>query len=261
MLRKIDDAVLAVERGLTVLLVAVMALAVFGDTVHRVFSSSEGRVERLLLALTPAAMESMVRGFLAPAAILLATFGVAYGALRSAALPTPIPPRRALVWAAAATAGLSAGMKLFLWAMPNGLIWSQKMALCFMLWVGFIGASIATRDRAHIVFEVAGRIWPKAVQPAVRGAARAITAAFAAFLGLLSIGFTRYHYVEWRDSGHVASVFEGFEVPMWTIYGFLPIAFAVMTMRFLLYGASAPEGEDPIAAFTGGAKTRDEASS
>ena len=45
----------AFERGLIVVLLAVMAGAVFLDALHRLFAAEEGRLERLLVALAPAA--------------------------------------------------------------------------------------------------------------------------------------------------------------------------------------------------------------
>ena len=59
MLKKIDDAIYAAERGLTVLLIALMASAVFVDVTHRKFSEPVGNLERILGALLPISPEML----------------------------------------------------------------------------------------------------------------------------------------------------------------------------------------------------------
>ena len=218
-LRKFDDVVFKAECLLIVVLMAAMAIAVFGDTMHRTFNGIEGL----------------------PIVLLLVTFVVAYGAFITAELPVPLPRPQALARAAGTTVALAAGIWVLLRLLPNGLIWSQRMALCFMLWVGFVGASIATRQHAHIVFEVADRIWPARVQPAVKLVAKLVPFLFCLYLALLAFTHTRYHYGDWVESDGVAGVFEGWPAPKFLVYGFLIFPFTVMAYRFLLHGVGNAE--------------------
>jgi len=227
----------AVERALIVGLLAVMAGAVFLDALHRVFSADEGRLERLLVALAPTSIETGVRRWIAPAILLLATFAVAFGALRTR------QARRPWLWALVITAGLTGAVQLLVRALPNGLVWSQQMALCFMLWVGLMGASLGTRDRSHIAFELAGKIWPRRLRRPAEWVARVLSAAFALFLAFLAAAFTREHYAEWSASGGEAGLFEAFRVPRFVIYGFLPFPLTIMGLRFLGYGVRIVEDE------------------
>jgi TRAP-type C4-dicarboxylate transport system permease small subunit len=226
-----------IERFLIVALLGVMAGAVFLDALHRVFSAEEGRLERLLSGVPPGA-----RPKLAAAILLLATFGVSYGALRSRG---PIARPRALLLAGAITGALTLATQALVHGLPNGLIWSQQMALCFMLWVGLMGASLGTRDRSHIAFELAGKIWPARLRRPAEWLARLVSAAFALFLAFLAVAFTREHYAEWASSGGEAGLFEAFRVPRFVIYGFLPFPLTVMGLRFLGYGVRAVEAEEP----------------
>jgi C4-dicarboxylate transporter DctQ subunit len=236
-LARADDAVSAVERALIVGLLAVMAGAVFLDALHRVFSAEEGRLERLLVALTPATAQPAVRHWIAPALLSLGTFGVAFGALRTR------QARRPVLVAAAITAGLTALVQLLVRGLPNGLVWSQQMALCFMLWVGLMGASLGTRDRSHIAFELAGKLWPARLRKPAELLARVLSAAFALLLAFLAAAFAREHYAEWAGSGGEAGLFEAFRVPRFLIYGFLPFPLTMMGLRFLAYGVRAVEEE------------------
>ena len=61
----------------------------FLDALHRVFSADEGRLERLLVALAPSAAAA-IRAWIAPVILLLATFGVAFGALRTRQARRPL---------------------------------------------------------------------------------------------------------------------------------------------------------------------------
>jgi C4-dicarboxylate transporter DctQ subunit len=239
-LRRFDDAIAAGERALIVVLCALMAGAVFLDAMHRTFSAEEGRLERLIVALLPAGAEGFARAIGGPVALALATFGVAYGALRTRN-PGGVR-RRALAIAAGATAALAGAAELLVRGLPNGLVWSQQMALCFMLWVGLLGASLGAREHAHIAFELAAKIWPARLRPAVGGLARALAAGFCLFLALLAALYAREHHLEWSSSGGDAGLFEAFRIPRFLIFGFLPLPMAAMGLRFAAYGVRAPEG-------------------
>jgi TRAP-type C4-dicarboxylate transport system permease small subunit len=207
-------------------LLAVMVSSVFLDALHRIFSAREGRLERLL----------GVPGVLASALLVAATFGITLGSLRTRN-PTG---RRLWVRAAAITVALAIASQLLVRGLPNGLVWSQQMGLCFMLWVGLMGASLGARDRAHIAFELAGKLWPRPVQPVAEWVARMVSAAFTLFLAALAVAFAREHHAEWSSSGGQAGLFEAFRVPRFLIYGFLPFPLTVMGLRFLGYGVRAP---------------------
>lgn len=245
--RKLDDLVSALERRLLVALLGLMAFSVFADAMHRVFSADEGRLERIVVSLMPQSMESTARHTVTPVVLILIVFGVAYGAFRTidrGDLP-PMPAGRALLLAAASTVGLILATQALIRGLPNGLVWSQQMSLVFMLWVGFLGASLATKERSHIAFEVASRIWPKGWQGAVNVICRLVSAGFCVFLAILSTGFTHYHYREWADSNGAAGLFEAFAIPRWVAYGFLPFPFVVMAVRFIAYGVAPPDGGLP----------------
>jgi TRAP-type C4-dicarboxylate transport system permease small subunit len=243
-LLRIDGAVAAGERALAVALLAVMTAAVFLDALHRILSAREGRLEALLAAILPVGAEGAVRAALAPTLLAAAVFGVLYAALRSLE-GRQLSRRAALAGAAAGTVVAAGAGAALVRGLPNGLVWSQQMALAFMLWVGLIGASLATRDRAHIAFELAGRLWPQALRPVVRVLARVAAAAFAALLALLAWRYAAGSYREWADSGGAAGLFEAFRVPRFLVYGFLPVPLAIMAARFAGHGAGGDAAAPP----------------
>jgi TRAP-type C4-dicarboxylate transport system permease small subunit len=226
-LGRVDALVARAERAAIVALVAVMTVAVFLDALHRLLSG---------------------RPLLAPAVVAAVVLAIAYAGLR-AAEPSR-RSRRAALLAAGAAAALGVGAaEALVRGLPNGLVWSQQMALCFMLWVGLLGASLATRERAHIAFEMAGKLWPGRLRRPADLLARLAAAGFSALLAVLAVRYARDSYDEWAASGGAAGLFEAFRVPRFFIDGFLPVPLGVMSLRVLAYGASgahaAPAREPP----------------
>lgn len=239
-LLRLEAAVTAFERALIVMLLAVMASAVFLDALHRIFAAKSGRVERLLAALVPSAAGA-IQLFVAPAILALGTFGIVYAALRARTQFTPQPRKRALLVALAVTLALVGATRLLVVGLPNGLVWSQQMALSFMLWMGLTGGSLATREHSHIVFELASKLWPRKLRAPVEWVSRLFAAGFSLFLAYLAILHAHDHYVQWSTSGGLAGLFEAFRVPKWIIFGFFPVPLTIMGLRFLTFGVRAPE--------------------
>jgi TRAP-type C4-dicarboxylate transport system permease small subunit len=239
-LAQLERGIAAFERALIVLLLAVMALSVFFDALHRIFAAEEGRTTRLLLWLLPASLAGVVP-LLAPALLVLVTFVLVNAGLR-ARQPGVVRARRWLL-AAVITGGLVAVTQALIVLLPNGLVFSQQMSLCFMLWIALAGASLGARERSHIAFELAGKLWPAPLRRPAERLARVLAAAFTLLLAVLAASHTREHYLEWASSEGAAGLFEAFRVPRFLIYGFLPFPFFVMAVRFLVFGVRADEEE------------------
>ena len=240
----VERVITAFERALIVLLLAVMAGSVFLDALHRLFAAQEGRLEGMLLALLPAGAAPVVRQLLAPGLLLLLTWLISYGAVKGRCAGSK-PRRRMLLEAFGLTVLLVLATRALVWLLPAGLVWSQQMALCFMLWVALCGASLGAREHAHIAFELAGKLWPQALQRPVEWLARSLAAGFSLFLAVLAVAHAREHYLEWQSSGGEAGLFEAFRVPRFLIFGFLPVPLVTLGLRFLFYGVRAPEVPAP----------------
>jgi TRAP-type C4-dicarboxylate transport system permease small subunit len=217
-LATLDAAAAAAERAAIVGLLAIMTAAVFLDALHRALSA---------------------RPLLAPAIVAAVMAAITYAGLRGGEQPRRRSRPAALLAAGVAAAAGVGAAEALVRGLPNGLVWSQQMALCFMLWVGLLGASLATRDRAHIAFELAGKLWRGPLRRPADVLARLTSAAFAALLALLAFRYARDSYDEWAASGGAAGLFEAFRVPRFLVYGFLPAPLAVMALRFLAHGASS----------------------
>jgi TRAP-type C4-dicarboxylate transport system permease small subunit len=216
--------VYAVEKGFSAIATGLIGAVVFLDVVHRTASQETGFLTRLF---GPGPWS----GSLGTLVGLVFFAGVVHAALRMRG--------RA---AGRATWGLSAAwsvggwllLKAFLWAMPNGLVWSQTLGLVLMLWVGVVGASMAAHDRRHLALDLGSKLWPKAVLPKVQGVGNLVTALFCLVLAVLGVVSMRDHHRDWADTAGSGGVFAAIALPKFIAFGVVPAGFVLMGMRFLV---------------------------
>lgn len=107
------------------------------------------------------------------------------------------------------------------------LVWADPLLRVAVLWVGMIGAVVATRSDRQITIDVVSRFLPDRWRAGLRVVTDLFTAvvagvvAWAAFRLMLSD----------RAAGGLAIAF----VPVWVCEAILPVAFAVISLRYLLF--------------------------
>lgn len=109
----------------------------------------------------------------------------------------------------------------------TGLHWAEELARYLLIYAGFLGASIATKDRRHIVIDAL----PRAFSP---------DSGAVAFLGmisnLISAGFCAFLvWVGWdfaERSMELGRKSTSMELPLWIIQGAIPFACTIMAARF-----------------------------
>ena len=246
-LRRIDALLYKSERVLAGALFLCMALVMFSSVTHRVFSREEGRLAGMLAGLLGVTVDKATLDGPATVALnLLLTFAFSYAALRTVKRNKPFSAGQALGLSLVATLVLAGVVKLLLVALPNGIVWGPVIALCCMLWVGFLGASIATYEKRHLALEMGEKIWPERSMPYVRALAMLAAALFSAFLVALSVISIRDHYAGW-DVNPLAGNLLPTQIPKWVVFLIFPYTFVVMTLRFAgiangaLHGASVHE--------------------
>ncbi len=126
------------------------------------------------------------------------------------------------------------------------LSWASAYLKHSVLWITVLGAALATKDRNHISIDVVGRLlkgrWKSGclVLTNLFSAGVCAVAAWACFQFVTS---QRSAFVEgsWDSAGKLFA-----HVPAWYAMAIMPIAFALMAMRF-----SIQTVEDAIAVWTG----------
>jgi TRAP-type C4-dicarboxylate transport system permease small subunit len=254
--KRIDRAVYRGERAIVVASLLVMSVVVFLDVVHRSFSGNESKLALMVAKVLGWVGVEIAAGSpghqqltaASPYALFVIFTALAYFGIRSTKRATPIA---APIAAAGAVTGVlvSYGLvRLLLVLVPNGLIWSQDLALVLTLWVGFVGASMCTYENRHLRVEAVQRFLPAKLRPLVGFASGLFTTLVC--LGLLWVslrylGFLRQEYVSTDGQG---GVFPGMEVPKYVGYAALPLSFAFMTVRFFAKAVAALRGkvEEPL---------------
>jgi C4-dicarboxylate transporter DctQ subunit len=109
----------------------------------------------------------------------------------------------------------------------TGLAWGDPLVRNLVLWVGFIGASIATRERKHINIDIVSRWMPPRGKPFVE----IITSLFSFFVCCLltsaALKFIK-NEIQMETSTFLA-------IPSWIPEMILPVTFGLMTFRFGLH--------------------------
>lgn len=110
----------------------------------------------------------------------------------------------------------------------SGFMWADPLLRHLVLWVGLIGASLATKHEKHINMDALSRV----ISPKVKHIAEIFLNIIASIIGLAFI-YAGYLFVkyEYEDA---KTVFLG--VPSWLASIIIPLAFTVITIRFCLKG-------------------------
>ncbi|MCC7073279.1 MAG: TRAP transporter small permease subunit [Deltaproteobacteria bacterium] len=247
--RTLDEQINRVERLIILIAVAGMTLLVGADVVQRTFSRPVGKTEQLVAwlgealagPLSPearAALEGPVGGavFLVLAVI---AFVFAAHAARLVTAERAGTAQPALLGSAlrglAVLAGCALAVKLLLWAFPSSVPGAQRFALGLMLWAGMLGASVATRERRHIVLDTVVKKLDADTKGPVALVSGLVTGAFCGVIALLSGMQLAGEIHEWATNEGVG-LYESLPIPTWIATLAIPMAFTIMGARFVGYG-------------------------
>ncbi len=102
--------------------------------------------------------------------------------------------------------------------------WAEELTLYIMVWIVFVGSSVAIRTRGHIAID----LLPLVLSPAGRRRlAICIALAVLAFL-VVFFHYSLQHTLRVRGSGQVMPVMQA---PMWLAYLAMPAGSALMILR------------------------------
>jgi TRAP-type C4-dicarboxylate transport system permease small subunit len=111
-----------------------------------------------------------------------------------------------------------------------GFIWSDELLRMLVLWIAVAGAVAASRADKHINIAILDRFLPKKLNSAVKVVIDLFTAGICAVVTWYSVSFVLLSY-EYGD------VLLG-NFPAWILQSVLPIGFALMSWRYILFAIS-----------------------
>jgi TRAP-type C4-dicarboxylate transport system permease small subunit len=229
----IDALICKAEKSLASFLFLLMSLVVFADVLHRVFSRTPGRLASMIAPLiqsTPEAMDPVIDRVVVPVLFFL----TAYGAILSRARALKIEIKSLTAAIQAFVGSLGAGLLIiaFIKLIPSGLVWSPYFGLSCLLWLGLLGASIATHQGQHLALEMGEKLWPEKLRPIVSKFASLLVGGFCILIAILAVLSVKDHYVDW-SSGPGAGLIPSIEWPKWAVYLVIPYSFFMMGFRFM----------------------------
>lgn len=123
---------------------------------------------------------------------------------------------------------LVAGAQIVLRNLFDGaILWADPLLRVAVLWVGMIGAMVATRSDKQIAIDAVSRFLPHHWKSRFR----VITDLFTAAVSAVLAGSAYRLMIGDKDAGGMTIAF----VPVWVCESILPVAFSVIALRYLLF--------------------------
>ena len=119
----------------------------------------------------------------------------------------------------------------------SGILWADVLLRHILLWLGFLGAAIATSENRHINIDSVRRF----LSPRMRLAAEVVTNLFAAGICIL-LASAAWKFVQ----GEIAdrrTVLE--DIPSWYFQIIIPVGFSLIAVHFIIRAILRSRGQAP----------------
>lgn len=132
----------------------------------------------------------------------------------------------ALVLLLAALMLLAVGQIVMRIFFSSGFVWADELLKLMVLWIALIASVAASRSGRHLRIDVLSHFMPPRLSRLPKLIAEGFAAAICGVLAYESLRFVLLSY-EFGDTVLV-------NTPAWLAHGIVPVAFALMSYRFLL---------------------------
>lgn len=121
----------------------------------------------------------------------------------------------------------------------GGFIWADILLRHLVLWIGFLGAALATRDERHISIDALTRFLPLRGRRIAHATAQLFAAVICVILANAAVTFVS------NDIAFGSTVYA--DIPSWYSQIIIPVGFSVLALHFLIRsivnGVAAARGE------------------
>ena len=126
-----------------------------------------------------------------------------------------------------------AAVQVVLKFLGHGAQWLEMLLRALVVWVGFLGGAVASKQSRHITIDVVSRFTKGVVKRILTGTVNICASAGSAFLGYIAIGFLAQ---KMEDKSVAFSMpFVG-EVQEYLVAIVIPIGLFLMAFHFLVAG-------------------------
>jgi len=130
-----------------------------------------------------------------------------------------------------------AAVQVVLKFLGHGAQWLEMLLRALVVWVGFLGGAVASKQSRHITIDVVSRFTKGVVKRVLTGAVNICASAGSAFLGYIAIGFIAQKMEEKMKVKSVAfSMSFGGEVEEYLAAIVIPIGLFLMAFHFFVAG-------------------------
>jgi len=130
----------------------------------------------------------------------------------------------------------------------SSLIWVDPFLRHLVLWVGFLGATLATRVGRHINVDALSRFLPARILRVARTVTHLLATLVCLLLSNACIKLVREE-AEFASSGFL-------DIPVWALQAIMPLALLVMGSRFLGHAIASARGDLGEVAIGSGAEAK-----
>jgi len=113
----------------------------------------------------------------------------------------------------------------------SGLLWTDLFLRQMVLWVGFLGASLAVREGRHISIDVLPQFLPARLKPFLK-----ILVHFTAGMVCIFLTLAAWKFVEMEIEFNTILFLD---IPAWMFQTILPYSFALISLRYFLIALDA----------------------
>lgn len=110
--------------------------------------------------------------------------------------------------------------------LASGIFWADELLQHMVLWLGFLGASLATREHRHLSIDVLSHFLPRRWQLWIEFLLNTAALVLCTFLAQAAWGLVRSEYT----AGTVLT----FGASAWLAQSIIPLGFGAITLRFAL---------------------------
>ena len=108
----------------------------------------------------------------------------------------------------------------------TGIVWGDVMLRIIILWIGLVGAMVASRKGDHISVDLIARYLPQQLKGLVKGICALVTALVCTVVAYYSLQFV---FREFEEGGIAFA-----KMPVWVCEAIIPLAFTAIALRYFI---------------------------
>jgi len=112
----------------------------------------------------------------------------------------------------------------------SGILWGDPLVRTLVLWIGLIGAMIASRNNHHISIDLISRFLPDQIKKLTTFMTSVFTSLVCAVMAYYSLVFV----IMEKNSDYLIFA----NIPVWVGESILPVSFAIISFRYLLFSVT-----------------------